>query len=517
MKKILIASLFVTLLAFHFGCGNAKSHGGGGDGNQPNPPPPVTVDLVFEATPDGIGDYVWCEGPNLAWSRFEFNVNHLATIRNARPGDYTCNIEEDDGDWAVYSATAQSYPALANGYTLTEANIQDNGVGGGNWTFTLHSNGVVTVLGGVLPDTLVFEATPDGPGDYVWCEGPNLDWSRFEFNANHRAVIENADPGDYTCNIEEDDGDWAVYSATAQSYSALANGYTLTEANIFTQEDGNGFGWQFTLHDDGSITAIGSIPGDCGTEVASVNLEVELKNYSNFNFTPSLRFGDRTGNNWVPHVMTRISDNRYRVTLNAVPTGDTYTINFLNPNTGTLLITHSSGVADYVVKVNGVQLRELLGDDLRLDLDACANVETPIFDLTFVFDPTASGLSDVKLAFGQDVFTPYVMNVGGDGNWSVTLIGVEPGRYEANIYYWTTSQQVAVWPDQIQGTITINNLVMTTNDEIIYAELVPLPDPTNTQLIFVEANLCFDVWADGTIHGVNLRNGDIIIIIPVDP
>jgi hypothetical protein len=103
--------------------------------------------------------------------------------------------------------------------------------------------------------------------------------------------------------------------------------------------------------------------------------------------------------------------------------------------------------------------------------------------------------------------------VGSD--WIYSLDNVTPGRYEANIMYMSFSPDVAVWPGDIKGTITINGQQASATDIIIYAQDVALPDPTGDWLVYVRANLVFDLMPNGNIVGVDLRNSDIIVIIPV--
>ena len=363
--------------------------------------------------------------------------------------------------------------------------------------------------------SLVFLANDALNTDKVFCTGAGLAWdaSQTAF-ANHQAAIHNVQPGDYVCNIRRADGSYVVYSLTQQLWGATANGYALTTANIITNGQGGG-NWTFTLHQDGSVTALGGVnppPPVCTTPVATIGLDVKLKSYSNFvGWTPQVRF---SGDSYALHPMNRAAANLYTYIYPAAPTNQVHTLNFQNPNTGSFLFDQNGNSGDYVVTVNGVQITQMLGNDLRLELDSCGSLIVPTKDLVFTFAPTATNIDHVFLVFGQGVFAEYSMTLS-NGVWTVTLHNVPIGRYEANIYYMSTLLDVAVWPDQIKGTITINGTTMTTDDEVVYAQDTPLPDPSGTWLVLVRANLAFDLLANNRVVGVDLTDTDVIIIIPV--
>ncbi|MBD3359137.1 MAG: hypothetical protein GF365_00290 [Candidatus Buchananbacteria bacterium] len=385
--------------------------------------------------------------------------------------------------------------------------------------------------GGNLPPTnlsLIFQSNNLGVGDILHCDAPGLNWEPgIEFNQNHRAVINNAQVGTYLCNVQLENSEWVVYSSTdhlfgatvtSQQGTTVLSTYRLTQGDIFSNGMGGG-NWELWLADSGTVSGPGGgdtvdpvDPVECVDPIASTDLEVVIKSYVNFDFTPQARF---SGDGFTPRTMTQSAPNMYTYTYTGVATDDLYTINFEDPTTGEYLYNESGPMGPYVVIVNGVQVSEMLDDDIKVILDPCANLITSVVDLTFTFLPSDTTAYDVDVIFGLNSFLAYGMSVDGS-QWTTTIYDVPPGRYEFNIRYLTaTDPDVAGWPDHINGDVTVNGTAMTIYDMIIYSETVPWNEPTGTPLLMVRADFLIDVYADGTVVGVNMRDGTIGIIIPL--
>lgn len=391
------------------------------------------------------------------------------------------------------------------------------------------------VGGGVTPTSfqLIWEHVQTGVGDVLHCTvAEALPWNPgFNFTQSHQAAINNAPAGTYVCNAQLQNGDWVVYSynpnqhlfgltVTALDGSTVLSTYTLTEADIISNNQ-NGGNWQLHMDVNGLLTGPGgggTVIDDpvCLNPVPSVNAVVVLKSYTNFAFTPRVRF---SGDGFTPRVMTAQSGNMYTYTYANVPTdpGDDllYTVNFEDPTTGEYLFDENGPTGPYVVTVNGVQVSERLDDDIKVVIDPCGNIITTLVGLNFVFQPSDSTAFDVDVIFGLDSFLAYPMTLSGS-QWVSTIPNVPPGRYEFNIRYLTsTYPDVAGWPDHINGTVSVNGVTLDLYDMIVYSETVPWIEPTGTPLLLVRADFLIDVYADGTVVGVNMRDSTIGIIIPL--
>lgn len=377
---------------------------------------------------------------------------------------------------------------------------------------------------------LIFECNLAGGNDLLWCWGPGMGQNgqsaAFDLN-NNMAVLDNVyyDTG-YDCNVQLNHANnWAVSSPTEQLFgcsvqtrlgNTLSPAYQLTEADIVPNGVGGG-NWHLFVDPAGLINGTTVTPPPdpetCGTPVPSSDIVIELKSYSNLSFTPRVHF---SADGFVGRPMTRLASNRFTYTYSNVPSDVLYTVNFEDPGTGEYLFDEYGSSGDYVVTVNGIQVNRLLDDDLRVEINPCAEIVVDWVEGNFVYTPDTS-ISNVQLVFGQDVFQAYDMLPQGN-TWTYQL-DIPPGRYEANIYYLASTMTVAVWPDHFNGTISVNGVDMTLNDLIVYATEVPVPlqDPTGNPLLYVRANLLFDVFSDGSVVGVNKRNSDIEIIIDVPP
>ena len=389
---------------------------------------------------------------------------------------------------------------------------------------------------GVTPPTpgtlnLNFRLTDTYAGADLYCEsemfGGDLIWpananAATDFNDNNQgqavARLTNLSPGQYQCNVN-DAGQWIVTLGTVLT-TMNVGGYILTATDTIDNGVG-GENWTFILNADGTVSCAVNCGGvtppptcDPLNPPATIDVPVVFKSYDSLGFIPQVAF---EVDNWVPHTMTAVSNNMFTYTYTGVPTNLPYTINFINPTTGDELYNESGPVGSYLTIVNGTQVNEMMGNDIWVDLDPCGIPVVNYHDLVFNWTPSDPSFTLSQLIFGQHSFNLFPMiQIGND--WTATLNGIAPGRYEANISYLPAVglPNVAVWPDFIDGTITINGTVMNINFIIDYGQIVQMPDPTNPNMIYLlQANLIFDLLPDGSVVGVNIGDPIIIIIIPV--
>jgi hypothetical protein len=366
-------------------------------------------------------------------------------------------------------------------------------------------------------------------GTDLYCTGPSLAWPEnqnqapdFTDNTQGQSVVNltNQTAGQYWCNAN-DAGQWLASNGTVFT-NMVVNGYTLTATDTESNGIGIGGNWTFILEDDGTIRCAvncgGVVPPpptcDPLNPPATIDVPVIFKSYDSLTYTPQVT---SEVDNWVPHAMTPVSANMFTYTYNGVPTNLPYTINFINPTTGEELYNESGPVGSYLTIVNGVQVNEMMGNDIWMKLDVCGVPDVNYHDLVFNWTPSDPSFSLSQLIFGQHSFNVFPMTQAGN-DWTATLDNIAPGRYEANISYLPAVglPNVAVWPNSIDGTITINGTVMNTNFIIDYGQIVQMPDPTNPNMIYLlQANLIFDLMPDGSVVGVNIGDPIIIIIIPV--
>ena len=224
---------------------------------------------------------------------------------------------------------------------------------------------------------LIFQSANAGQGDVLHCDAPGLPWDPgIAFNQNNRAVINNAQPGTYTCNIELQSGSWVVYSptehlfgptVTSQEGTTVLSTYIITEGDIVANGLGGG-NWQLWLSDGGTVTGPGgggTVDPGCVNPVPTIDVEVVIKDYSGgFSFTPFVYF---TSDGWNPRAMTMVTANMYSYTFSNVPTDQLHTVNFKdNPANPNYLFDQSGSTGDYIVLVNGVQVNQMLDDDIRV-------------------------------------------------------------------------------------------------------------------------------------------------------
>jgi len=383
--------------------------------------------------------------------------------------------------------------------------------------------------------TLKFKLPEEYTGTDLYCVGPNSNWPPdanqapdFTNNNQGQSVVNltNQTAGQYWCNANNS-VQWLAYNGEVIT-NMNVNSYTLTASD--TEDNGIGGGnWTFILEDDGTVRCTVNCGGVVHPPVtcdplnppATIDVPVIFKSYDSLTFTPQVAF---EFDNWVPHAMTPVSTNMFTYTYTDVPTNLPYTINFINPTTGEELYNESSPIDSYLIGsyltiVNGTQVNRIMGNDIWVNLNPCGIPVVNYHDLVFNWtpsNPTQTG----RLIFGNNTFKTREMNqVSND--WVQTLKNIAPGRYETNISYLHGSGAVlppdmAIWPDYIDGTITINDTVMNTSFIIDYGQIVQMPDPTNPNMIYLlQANLIFDLLPDGNVLGVDMGDPIINIIIPI--